>query len=228
MFGLTTIVGFTDQPGHAIDYLAGLIILTAATTTQIECTAMRRAVAVATCIVNTGVFLIQPPSQDAWFLGMARTAQHIRRHDKAVEQTVQIIRARFKPGQTVLYHGAEDIHFGLRQFQLWLPEFEQFQMAYDPVMLSPKDRPVLAVSGGQLVFARRQDVPRDRMEVLLVPPGKSVEIFSSYFDLTAATAVDGWPNTVYTFGGHEAGGTPRLRRDPNAFPGEVKGIVENK
>jgi len=59
-------------------------------------------------------------------------------------QTIQTIRSRFDPSATVVLSrdGGALILFGLRHFQLHLPEFDHYQVQLDPSAIRWPDRPM--------------------------------------------------------------------------------------
>ena len=91
-------------------------------------------------------------------------------------------------------HIGECLDFGLKQFQLLLPEFDQYQLTLDPTMLTPADKPMMKARNRQLEFVSDVDWSGKRVAVLLVPPGFTLKIFDRYFDLQAVAASSG---TVY-------------------------------
>ena len=118
--------------------------------------------------------------------------------DRQVLETVAAIRANCVPGETLLCHAGEYLHFGLRQFQVMLPEFDEVQLSPDPTMLTPAGKPLMAVRGGRLEFVRGLDAFGDRTNVLIVPPDLTVKIFG----VTDAQPLTG------------AGGTAFVSREP--------------
>jgi 4-amino-4-deoxy-L-arabinose transferase-like glycosyltransferase len=193
---LATVIGFTDQPGHALGLIPPLILLAAAALAAIRSPFVRITTVAVICVTNAAAFLWMPKEWHRAFVGMGRTAQDIRAHDEAISQTVQTVRQRFSPQETILYHAVENIHFGLRHFQLYLPEFRQYQLAYDPVLAPPKSHPLLSVVNGKLAFADRESAALSRTAVLLVPPDSTLAVFKPYLDISHAEPV-GDATTVY-------------------------------
>jgi hypothetical protein len=144
---------------------------------------------VAACAVNVVVFLAGPRWNDSLFAGMGRCWRDIRQHDEDLGLCIQQIRSRYDPRETILCHAVEYITFGLRHFQIYLPEFDQYQMATDAAMITPAGKPMIGVRAGRLRFVSGIDPADDRKRVLVVPPGQEVGIFEPYFGLKKAHRV---------------------------------------
>lgn len=176
-----TVLGFTRQPGFVLTWLPGALLLAAAVVACIESRAGFVAVTAAVCAVNLFAFLAWPSGWDGVFFGTARTAREIRTHDRQLQRTVTLLRARYDPARTILCHAEEYFLFGLRHFQVCAPEFEQVQLTPDPTLLSPPGKNLPAVRGGRLVFTDALPRGDGRRLVLVVPPGCGPEIFRRHF-----------------------------------------------
>ena len=192
MLLLATAVGFTKQPGYVLNFLPGLLLLVAAVLGQMPVT-----VTLLICAVNVFAFVAWPPAWDRVFFGTTRTARGIRERDRQLREAVAAIRAQCVPDETVVCHAGEYLHFGLKQLQLVLPEFNQYQLQLDPTMLTPPDKPMMAASGGRLHFVSGVDWTGKHNVLLIVPPGLSLEIFERYFDIHNVQALPGAKGMVY-------------------------------
>jgi hypothetical protein len=185
-----TAVSFTEQPGHVLSYLPALMLLAAVAAGQLRNRQNFVVVATVVCAVNAFTFLAWPQRWDAVLLGVRRTAREIREHDEQLGQTIQTIRSQFDPATTVVCHAmAAHYLFGLRHFQLHLPEFDHYQMQLDPSAIRWSDKPMLCARGGRTVYVSGVDWSGKRVAVLVVPPGMQLNAFKPYFDLSRAEEV---------------------------------------
>jgi hypothetical protein len=177
-----TVIGFTKQPGYVLNFLPGLLLLAAVALAQVQWT-----VTAVVCAFNVITFVAWPPSWDGAFFGVGRTARLLREQQRETLATLAAIR-QYSPNQVFVCH-ATDLYFGLRQFQILLPEFDQYQLPLDPTMITPPGRPMLAIRCGQLEFVARGAWSGKRFALLLVPPGMSLSMFQPYLDVSHAEAV---------------------------------------
>jgi hypothetical protein len=196
MIVMATVVGFTKQPGYVLSYLPGMMVLIGGT---VGCLRGNRFNVVATCLVGVNVvaFVVQPLEWRRWGYGLARTAGEIRRHDEEIARAANAIRESFRGSDVALCHAQTYLHFGLRQFQLILPEFEQYQLNLDPTMVTPPERPMMAVRDGGLEFVRKGEPWQREKLVLVVPPTEGVNVFGQYVDIRNATPLVGSSGTAY-------------------------------
>ena len=130
---------------------------------------------------------------------MGRTARELREHDLELAQIVHAIRNQLNPRETIVCHAHEYLPLGLRHLQLYLPEFEQYQLVIDPAMTSPTDQAMMRIQGGRLSFARRVELTGKRVAALVVPRGTSLDDYAPHVDLRAAKLLpdsDGCVDTV--------------------------------
>jgi hypothetical protein len=190
-------MGVTRQPGHVLTFLPGLLLLVAVAAAQIKESGAFAVVTATICLTNAAVFLAWPRTWDGVFGGMGRTAREIRQHEMMLERDVELIRTRYVPADTVVCHLGEYLKFGLRHFQLYLPEFDECEMDPDPSMLTPPGKPLMSVHDGHLGFASDIDREGKRVAVLVVRPQFGVKIFRGQFDLTNAKEIAGSEGTLY-------------------------------
>ena len=87
---------------------------------------------------------------------------------------------------------------GLRHFQLYLPEYEQYQFAVDGTTPHPLGKRMWLVREGHLEFVDRLDIAGAEGLVLVVPLGERVDIFSPYLSVVnAKTLIDGGSNLYF-------------------------------
>jgi hypothetical protein len=197
MMLMQTTLSLTNQAGHVLSYLPAWIVLAAVAASQLRKPAIFGTAVTTVCLINAAAFLALPPVWDRAFYGTGRTAQKIQEHDREMSHVIHTIRARLIPSETLVCHAYENLSLGLRNLQLYLPEFEQYQLRLDPVMLSPPDKPMISVSGGQLVFVHGPELTGKRVLALIVPPGTSLDDYTRYVDTRGAKLLPESGGTVY-------------------------------
>jgi Dolichyl-phosphate-mannose-protein mannosyltransferase len=191
-------VSFTRLPGYILNFLPGLLLLTAVAITSLRTRFGRIMVTTVVCVFNSFTFLAWPAGWDGVFFGMGRTAREIRDHDQTMSKTVRIIRERFSPGDVVICHAIEYMPFGMRQFQVHLLEFDQYLMLWDKAMITPSDRPMISIQEGRLGFVAGLDTAAKRTIILIVPPGRQLSEFGLYCDVDRATLLPDSNGIIYT------------------------------
>ncbi len=201
MLLLGTAIGFTSQVGYVLNYLPGLLLLAGVVVAEFRKQWLFVEVTVIVCAVNAWAFLAWPRSWDRVFFGAGLAARSIQEHDAQLAKTVGIARSRYNPADAIVCH-AEYYMFGFRHFQLYLPEFEHYQMWRDPTMASPVGRPMWRARGGQLESIVGIDFSGKKTVLLVVPPSWTLDIFKPYFDLGGVRPVSGAAGTLYTLPAH--------------------------
>ena len=191
-------VSFTIWPGYVLNFLPGLILLAAAAIASLRARSARVIVICVVCAVNIFAFLAWPTRWDGVFFGLGRTAREIQNHDRTISTTIRILRERFSPRDVMICHALEYLPFGMRQFQLHLPEFDQYLMARDKVMVTPSGRRMLSIREGQLRFVAGLDTDEKRTIILIVPPGRQLNEFGPYCDVERAILLPDSDGIVYT------------------------------
>ena len=186
MMILGTIIGFTKQPGYALSYLPGWFVLTGALVASLGVNWQKFGIISIICVANLAAFTVWPPRWDGVFYGTAPTAREIARHDAQLLRTVASIRKLYSPKDVALLHAAEFYLWGLRHFQLYLPEYEQYQLTADPTILHPPGKPMWRVRDGNLECVDKVDLGGKRGAVLMLPPGKKIDIFAPYLSVDSA------------------------------------------
>jgi hypothetical protein len=192
------VVSFTRLPGYVLNFLPSLILLVAVAIASLRDRFARVMVASAVCAVNVFAFLAWPPRWDGVFFGTGRTAREIQNQDQIISKTVRLIRERFNPRDVVICHAIEYMSFGMRQFQLHLPEFDQYLMLWDKLMIAPSGKPMLGIREGQLGFVAGLDTDGKRTVILIVPPGRELAEFGPYCDVKQATLAPDSDGIIYT------------------------------
>jgi hypothetical protein len=183
-----TVLGFTKQPGYVLSYLPAMLLLAAAVVASLRSTAYRSAMIVAVCAVNVVSFAAWPALWQRVFFGMARTAHEIASHDADISRIDAEIRRSYSPNEIIIGHAEEFYLYGIKIFQLHLPEYEQYQMAVDSTVLAPPGKRMWRVREGQLDFVEKPDLKGRKGILLLVPPAETIEIFAPYLSARSMKA----------------------------------------
>jgi len=187
-----TAIGFTKQPGYVLSYLPAMFLLTAGVVVSLKNARHRSVAIVAICAVNVVSFIAWPALWDRVFFKMARTSHEIVSHDADISRIDAAIRRTYPPDEIVIGHAEEFYLYGIRIFQVHLPEYEQYQMATDSTVLVPPGKRMWRVRDGRLDFVEKPDLTGKKGMLLLVPPDEKVGIFAPYLSarsMNAATAV---------------------------------------
>jgi hypothetical protein len=191
------VVIVTNQPGHVLSYLPGWFVLVGAVVASLKGRWPRVATIFVICGMNVVAFVAWPPQWDGVFFRMARTAREIAEHDRQLSQIVAAIRRSYSPRAVIICHGAEFLLYGVRHFQLYLPEFEQYQLGDDVTILHPPGKSLWRVRDGRLEFVDKLDLSGKDGVVLLVPPGERVEVFTPYLSVASMRALARGSNDLY-------------------------------
>jgi hypothetical protein len=186
MMILGTVIGFTKQPGYVLSYLPGWFVLAGITMTEIEGGWQRTVLISVVCGANIVIFAAWPAQWNGVFFGMGRSARQIAEHDARLSQIVDAIRWAYSPKEVVICHAKEFYLYGLRHFQLYLPEYDQYQLAAEPTILHFPGRPIWRVRNGHMEFVDKLDIAGKEGLLLVVPPGEKVDIFAPYLSLASA------------------------------------------
>ncbi len=187
----------TNQPGHVLSYLPGWFVLVGVVVASLEPQWWRAMVVAVICAGNVVAFAAWPPQWDGIFFGMARTARAIAEHDAQLSQIARTIHQTYSPGSIIVCFSDEYYLCGLRHFQLYLPEYEQYQFVVDATILHPPGKPMWLVRGGRLTFVDKLDITGKEGIVLVVPPGEKVNIFVPYLSLASAKVLPQSENDLY-------------------------------
>jgi hypothetical protein len=195
VFLLAVAVGYSEAPGHVFTYLPCLLLLCGVGLARLR---TGTAVAVAVCAFNLFVFFAWPRAWDGALWGTIPTARALGEHDELMARTIRIVRERYNPQDTIICHNHGDLFFGLRHFQLYLPEFANYRMDHDGAMLGDPSKPMQRVWKGQLEFVAAIDMANVRNVLLFLPPGQKVDQFIKYWDVKQAIPVSGSGGMLYT------------------------------
>jgi len=136
--------------------------------------------------LNAIVFVWQPEHLNRVLATLPLTGVELREHDKQFAECFRVIRRSFKPGDVVIYHGNQFFYWGFRQFEYHLPEYRNVLLTPDSSLSSGLQRKLWAGEHRQTTFINSTDNLTERISLLVVPPGDSIQLFQQYFDLSGA------------------------------------------
>jgi hypothetical protein len=209
-----TIIFFTKLPGYVLGYLPALLLLAGAVVGQIRSTILYSVVTAMLCLVNVCAFTSWPLSWNNIFPGPGHTVREIREHDEQLTLLVETIRSRYHPSDVAVCHARGYVVFGLRLFQLYLPEFDHYQLTYDPAMIHPAERPLMSARAGKLEFVKDVDFAGKRLLLLIVPETDQLNMYAIFFPLEEVHEVPGTQGLLYELpvtSNTVVHGTPPLR-----------------
>ena len=191
-------VSYTRLPGYVLNFLPGLILLAAAAIASLTARPARVMVVSAVCACNVFAFLAWPVRWDSVFFGLGRTAREIRDQDRTISNTVRVIREQFSPRNVVICHAVEYLPFGMRHLQYYLPEFDEYLLVRDKVMISPTNKPMMSIHEGRPNFVSGLDTGGKQTLILIVPPGTQPNAFAPYCHVEQAKLLPDSDGIVYT------------------------------
>ena len=194
VFFLAVAVGYSEAPGHVFTYLPCLLLLCGVGLARLRAGTI---LVGAVCVFNLFLFFAWPRAWDGALWGTIPTARALQDHDELLALTVRIVRERYKPEDTIICHHHGDLFFGLRHFQLYLPEFANYRVDHDGAMLGDPDKPLQRVWKGDLAFVAKIDMANIRNVLLFIPPGQTLDQFAKYWDVKQATPIEGSDGMLY-------------------------------
>jgi hypothetical protein len=189
MVAVGTVIGFTKQPGYVLSYLPGWFVLTGAAVASLKGGFRKAVVISAVCAVNVVAFIAWPLQWNGVFFGARLTAHEIKDHDTRLSQMISEIRRRWRPNEVVICHADEFYLYGLKHFQLCLPEYDNYQLATDSTVPHPAGKPLWRTRDSHLEFVNGVNLDGTKGLVLLVPPDEGTDIFAPYFPVKEAIHV---------------------------------------
>ena len=186
---------YTLMPGHILSYfpalalLAGLALASAAKAFGGR-TALA-AIAIAVAAVNAVVFLFEPAEARV----LPLTAPRLREQHEAFNRCEGSIRARYKAEQVVLCHRGQFFYWGFRHFMFYLPEYRNVLLTVDESLPGRRSRQQWVAQGKKTSFVDRAELAETLL--LVVPPGQTLRLFETEFDVRHAQLVPDTAGTIY-------------------------------
>jgi hypothetical protein len=194
------IVVYTVMPGYVLAYFPGLAILVALVLSRlvgkIDRVSGRQnsyglmVVIAVIALVNGAVFLL-PPQKTTWLrANLPQTAADIREHDQQLGRWFQAIRERFRTDEAVICHYRQLYYYGFRQFEYYLPEYENWLLTVDRALRPPFNQKLWCARNHQVEFMDQFEIRGHKTLVLVVPPWGAVDEFASVLDIRNAKKWD--------------------------------------
>jgi hypothetical protein len=193
MFGIVVI---TVMPGYTLCYFPGLAILAGLALCRLVGRIERvldgrghhglLMVVGGITVINVTVFLF-PRQETTWLrANLPQTAADIREHDRQLDRWFQAIRERFRPAEAVICHHGQSYFYGLRQFEYYLPEYENWLLTTDRALRPPFNQKLWCARNHRVEFTDRFEPRGHTTLILVVPPGASVDEFGPVLDVHRA------------------------------------------
>jgi hypothetical protein len=224
LFGIIVI---TVMPGYVLCYFPGLAILAGLALCRLAGKIdhaldgrWRRGLLLVVggiTVVNVAVFCLSPPGRMWWRAGLPTTDADIREHDRQLSRWFGGIRERFQPNEAVICHHGQSYFFGLRQFQYYLPEYENWLLTTDRALRPPFNQKLWCATNRRVEFVDRFNPGGHKTIIFVVPPGASVDGFATALDVHQAQRweiPDSAPLYTLTVGTESDAVTSRLTEVP--------------
>ena len=136
--------------------------------------------------INVAVFVLSPQGRTWWRADLPMMAADIHEHDHQLERWFQAIRGRFRPDEAVICHHGQSYFFGFRQFQYYLPEYENWLLTTDRAQRPPFNQKLWCARNRRVEFMDRFEPCAHKTIILVVSPGGSVDEFAPVLDVRNA------------------------------------------
>ena len=191
------VIGPTTQPGYVLSYLPALLLLVSAAVTAWPRLTVWLGITTAIVAVNVAAFLVWPRHWDRLWFGVGLNARELWQHDRELAQVIEAVRSKYHPADVLICHRAVHLGFGLRHFQLYLPEFDQRLLVVDPTTISAAGEPLNWVHEGRLAPASAVTSRGKQVLLLVVPPGLSLGIYQRHVDVSRAVLIPDSAGILY-------------------------------
>lgn len=190
LFGIVVI---TVMPGYTLCYFPGLAILVGLALRRLvqrinrsfgrQCHRGLVMVVSGITVVNVAVFCLSPTGSTWWRADLHLTAADIRQHDQQLGRWFQAIREKYRPDEAVICNHGQSYFFGIRQFQYYLPEYENWLLTTDRALRPPFNTKLWRAKDRWVEFMDRFELRGHKTIILVVPPGGSVDEFAQSLDV---------------------------------------------
>jgi hypothetical protein len=147
--------------------------------------------------LNATVFVWQPRRLNRILASLPLTGVELREHDRQFTECFRVIRRSFKPEDVIIYHSNQFFYWGFRQFEYHLPEYRNVLLTPDSSLSGGLQRKLWIGEQRQTTFINSTDVLSERISLLVVPPGESIQLFQQYFDLSGAKLLGAFGMKLY-------------------------------
>jgi len=139
--------------------------------------------------VNAIVFVWPPRWAPRVLPGLPLTRMEIHQHDVDLSTCFRVIRDKWPLGNIVICHRLESFYWGFPQFEYYLPEYSNVMLAAHATMPGAAGTNVWIGYMHRTTFQSSFEVADGQQIILVVPPGESVNLFETSFDIRRATLV---------------------------------------
>ena len=122
-------------------------------------------------------------------MGMNLIDAEISDHDADLSACFRKIRQGWPDKNVVICHRREEFYWGFRQFEYYLPEYRNVLLSSDASLPGILGTQQWMGHEHRTTFQDGFKIPEGQDVILVVPPGASVDLFKSRFDLRGATLV---------------------------------------
>jgi ribosomal protein S18 acetylase RimI-like enzyme len=117
------------------------------------------------------------------------TGVEVREHDAKLSACFQAIRKNWPSENVIVCHRLENFYWGFRQFQYHLPEYENVLLVADTSLPGTLGAKKWIGYERRTTFQTEVPIPDGQNVLLVVPPGQSLDVFKSCFDVRKAVLV---------------------------------------
>lgn len=161
-----------------------LVISQAVRTSSVLCAVLTMVV-----VSNVVVFMCPPHVITRLLVGLPMTGVEVREHDAKLSACFQAIRKNWPSENIIVCHRLENFYWGFRQFQYHLPEYENVLLVADTSLPGTLGAKKWIGYERRTTFQTEVPIPDGQNVLLVVPPGQSLDVFKSCFDVRKAVLV---------------------------------------
>jgi hypothetical protein len=189
LFG--TAIMYTFAPGYVLSYFPAVAVLAGFGVAEF-CgrTGVRSWLAGALIVAVNGWFFLCEPAMARSLPRLTMSAAELRRQDRQLEAWTRTIRKRYRPDEVMIWHSGQWYLWGIRHFQYFLPEYENWLLTHDPALAAPRDRQYWRVQNRKVEFVGQLPQVGVKRVLLIVPPGGKLETFRPFYNRGAVMEVE--------------------------------------
>ena len=161
-----------------------LVILQAVRRSQVLCAVLTMVV-----VSNAVVFVYSPHMITRLLMGLPMTGAEVREHDANLSACFRAIQKNWPSRNIVVCHRLENFYWGFRQFQYHLPEYQNALLVADSSLPGTLGTEKWIGYERRTAFQTEVSIPDGEDVLLVVPPGQSLDLFKSWFDVRKAVLV---------------------------------------
>ncbi|HTS19216.1 MAG TPA: glycosyltransferase family 39 protein [Verrucomicrobiae bacterium] len=147
--------------------------------------------------VNVTAFVFSPTWMAGLWLGVPLSRVQIRQHDKELSACFETIRQKWPSQGVVICHHWEDFYWGFRQFEYYLPQYQNVLLSSDKSLPGLSGTESWVGYRHQTSFVKQVTVSKSEDIVIVVPPGESIDGFRKYLTFHDAKLILGGRVELY-------------------------------